>query len=228
VGARVQVYDRLTAVVGRFKPAAGSAAPPLIEAMPEGWWYSARVPSGALIAVLVQALARADAPLAGSWAAMLAAAPCTRGRLSGGRPIGPLTTHEVSVQTVVGAPGVRCVSVGDAALGLDPLAGSGLRVGLETAIEAAEVVVALLDGNDEPATAYAAVLRQRFARHIAERAYYYSLEHRWPASPFWAARRAGRDHRGSPSGGHRHGEPVTAGLDVCLAGRAAGARSAPV
>ena len=189
VGASVEVRDRLTAVVGRFWPARSPAAPPLVEAIPEGWLYSATVPSGALIAVLVRDLVKSDASITGIWVAALFDAPCTRGRVADAQPCDPLTTHVVTVQTAIVAPTVPCVSVGDAALGLDPLSGGGLRVGLETAIEAAGAVAALLDHDHEPATIYAAGLRHRFAQHVMERAHYYTLEDRWPNLPFWAARR---------------------------------------
>jgi 2-polyprenyl-6-methoxyphenol hydroxylase-like FAD-dependent oxidoreductase len=192
VGGTVQVCDRLAAVIARFKPAMGQKAPPLVESTPGGWWFSAFVPSGALVAVLVIDPAEACESVEGTWAAALAAATHTRSRLAVGRPMGPLTTHPANVQRGIPAGPMTCINVGDAALGVDPLSGSGLRLGLETAIQAARAVAAVLDGDREPAAIYASELDQRFALHVAERAYYYNLEDRWPHLPFWAARRTCR------------------------------------
>jgi flavin-dependent dehydrogenase len=193
VGGTVQVCDRLAAVIARFEPATGQGAPPLVESTPHGWWFSAFVPSGALVAVLVVDPAEACESVARIWAAALAFAPHTQSRLAAGRPMGPLATYTANVQRGISAGGpVTCINVGDAALGVDPLSGGGLRLGLETAVEAASAVAAMLDGDREPAATYGSLLSQRFALHVAERVYYYNLEDRWPDLPFWAARRTCR------------------------------------
>jgi flavin-dependent dehydrogenase len=154
-----------------------------------GWWYSALIPSGVLVALFVtEATAVLDQATA-AWHEALADAPHTCARLDGARSIGPTKVQPVNVQRAI-FPAATCVAVGDAALGLDPLSAAGLRTGLESAREAAAAVTAALNGDRAATSAYARWAGRLFDVHLAERMRYYDLETRWSAAPFWAARRS--------------------------------------
>jgi 2-polyprenyl-6-methoxyphenol hydroxylase-like FAD-dependent oxidoreductase len=190
VGGRCQTYDRMAALVTRLVPAAPPGGPPvLVEATPGGWWYSALIPSGVLVVLFVTEATAALDQVATAWHEALAGAPHTRTRLDGARSIGPPEVRPVTVHRAV-FPAATCVPVGDAALGLDPLSAAGLRTGLESAHEAAVAVTAALDGDRPATSAYARWVGRMFDGHLAERMRYYDLETRWPAAPFWAARRS--------------------------------------
>jgi 2-polyprenyl-6-methoxyphenol hydroxylase-like FAD-dependent oxidoreductase len=204
VGGHYEVHDRMAALVGRLAPASAPVHGPsvLVEATPSGWWYSALIPSGTLVALFITepTIAGVD-DLAAAWTEALAAAPHTRARLEGARDTQPPEIRPVIVQRGVVPPGSAwCVAVGDAALGLDPLSAAGLRIGLETASEAARTIAAALDGDRSATASYSVWARGLHHTHLAERARYYNLEARWPAASFWAARRAPVEEGAGPPG----------------------------
>jgi 2-polyprenyl-6-methoxyphenol hydroxylase-like FAD-dependent oxidoreductase len=196
VGGHCEVHDRMAALVRRLSLAAAPAhAPPvLVEATPSGWWYSATIPSGALVALFITEptiAAVGDQAAAAAWNAALAAAPHTRARMQSAGGTQPPEVHQVTVHRAVVPPtSTACVAVGDAALGLDPLCAAGLRTGLETASEAASTVAATLDGDHSAAAAYSVWASRLLDTHLAERALYYDLAARWPAAQFWTRRSA--------------------------------------
>src|SRR5262249_57907906 len=89
-GARRVACDRLVGVVGVF-PTAGALPDrrTLIEAGPDGWWYSALLPGQRLVAAYMtdaDLLPRARGDLAGFWRAQLRETPATRLRLEACAP----------------------------------------------------------------------------------------------------------------------------------------------
>ncbi len=185
VGGHCEVHDRMVAMVARLAPAAPpGGAPVLIEATPTGWWYSAVIPSGALVAFFVTEAAIAGLDdVAAAWREALAVAPYTCVRLQGARGTAPPEIRPVTVQRGIVPASTACVAVGDAALGLDPLSAAGLRTSLETASEAARAVAATLDGDRCATAAYSVWARRLLDAHLAERVSYYDLEARWPTAP---------------------------------------------
>jgi flavin-dependent dehydrogenase len=79
--------------------------------------------------------------------------------------------------------------VGDAALAVDPVSGTGVIRALETARSAVATILDILSARDEALTAYESARDAECTDYLVERAHYYDLERRWQ-SPFWQ-RRAG-------------------------------------
>ena len=176
--ARRVVHDRMVALVG-VAPAAGEDQRALIEATPEGWWYSARVPDGRLV-MTFQCDPRPD--LRSRWPELLAAAPATAARAGG--PAEGVRVVSANSDRSEPIAGEEWLAVGDAAAAHDPIAGLGILWALESGIAGAEAIV----GSE--VHAYAAAMRERFDRYLATRAAYYGVEDRWPDAPFWRRRRS--------------------------------------
>jgi hypothetical protein len=66
----------------------------------------------------------------------------------------------------------------------DPLSSQGIVTAIVLGRGAGEAATA-----PGEAYAYAAAIERVFAGHLADRLAYYSLEYRFPSSPFWARRR---------------------------------------
>lgn len=190
------VYDDLVAVLASFPDDGRSRDDDdytLVESCPDGWFYSARLPSGD---VAVAYMTDADY-VAGGGAAMerefhgaLARAAHTSRRL-GDRPRRrPL--RAAPSYTSVGDDSMRParVPVGDAAFSLDPLSAHGLSHALSSARSAAEAIRAHLDGHGDALTRYDQKTRETFRRQLRTRQRFYSHETRWPESSFWRRRRA--------------------------------------
>jgi len=151
-----------------------------IETAPDGWWYSAVLPAGDVMAMFFtdpetyreQGIVLGDE---------LAAATLTRARLAGG---------SIRRSQVVYAPsccrtelaGPDWLAVGDSASCYDPLSGRGVLKALRQARAAAQAV---LTGDAEP---YAKLVREEFDHYVRQRRVYYAGERRWQDAGFWKRR----------------------------------------
>lgn len=185
VGARRRVDDRLVAVA-RLGPADHGATTlqTLLEAVPAGWWYAARLPDGRAIAMFVTDRAGVRRLRAGGEGAFDEALAATTlvGSLA---PTGPLRTLPIHSSALDRTEGDGWIAVGDAAASYDPIAGQGLYKALRDGADAARRAHAMLDGAEKPAARADAVTDYR-----RNRAHLYNLERRFPGAPFWTARRA--------------------------------------
>ncbi|GIJ55509.1 NAD(P)/FAD-dependent oxidoreductase [Virgisporangium aurantiacum] len=189
LGGRRIVFDRLVAIAAMFEGDADGYV--LVETVPDGWWYSAPTPPGHALAMLMTDgdLCRpAVAP--DRWQALLAGAPVTAARLAATRPQwGPRVFPAPSQRLHRVACDAPWLAVGDAALAVDPISGSGVVRALRTSRAAAEAVLAMLDGTEPSAlAAYEAERDRECTTYLHERALYYGAERRWDAAPFWRRR----------------------------------------
>jgi flavin-dependent dehydrogenase len=159
----------------------------LIESTEAGWFYSALLPNGRYIVTFttdadlyspVRALAFLDEQL--SMAAL------TRARVRR-FPQTPRVFSAASIfRSRTALPG--WIAAGDAANSFDPLSGLGLVHSLTSGSAAASAALDQLDGRLESSHEYDATNRMASATYWRSRAEYYSLERRWPGSPFWERR----------------------------------------
>jgi len=214
LGAQRLRFDGLVGVAVRWS---GSAPDErghlLVETTADGWWYSAPLPAGGMVAMLMtdadlcahRRLSRAPA-----WHGALAAAPITRQRLGAAVCESAPQVHCAHSQRMRQDPTLAhgpWLAVGDAALAVDPVSGSGVLRALNTAQAATEAVVRLLAAGPTWHAALSAYEAERDAECTAfliERAQYYADEQRF-ASAFWQ-RRGGADR----TAGHATGRTVHA------------------
>jgi flavin-dependent dehydrogenase len=194
LGARRLAFDRLVAAAVRFENSnADSEGYVLVETTPCGWWYSAPIPGGGMIAMLMT-----DGDLCRplgitsprSWQACLRRAALTDARLSHARLLtAPRVFYAASHRLYRSASEHAWLAVGDAALAVDPISGSGIVRALRTAWAGAEAAFAVLEtGSHDAICAYERERDLECTRYLQERADYYGLESRWADQPFWARR----------------------------------------
>lgn len=203
VGRRLGVVrrrdDRLIAFVAPFRPAPEADcicdARTWIESAPEGWWYSAPVPSGIRMVAY-----HTDADLADRSAlrrtegflACLARSECLHDRLRdwdysiSGCPRG-VDASSARLDRVAGA---GWLAVGDAAVSFDPLSSQGLFNALYTGLKGGRAIDATLDGDDRPLANYECRLGEVYRAYLQHRTAYYEAEGRWSERPFWRRRMA--------------------------------------
>jgi 2-polyprenyl-6-methoxyphenol hydroxylase-like FAD-dependent oxidoreductase len=160
-----------------------------VEALRDGWWYSAPLPDGALMAVwLTDAEELRGRDPARAWLTALTSASHTRVRVLAHAP--PQRIHVRSARSACldRAAGPGWLAVGDAALCRDPLSSSGLALALAGGEQAALAVDAHARGHASALPEHDAAVQRELARYLATRAGYYRLETRWPDAPFWARR----------------------------------------
>lgn len=166
----------------------------LVEAVPEGWWYTARVPAGRVVAHLTDAdLATARLRTADGFRHAAARTRHVRDRLGGYDPADSAAPHWTAAHGLRLSPpaGPGWVAAGDAAIAFDPLSSQGILTALHTGGRAGRAVERCLAGDTGALASYASFLdgiADAYHHHHAEA---YAEERRWPAHPFWRRRNGG-------------------------------------
>jgi flavin-dependent dehydrogenase len=187
-------YDRLLGCVA-FLVAHGkqrfAETRTVIEARPEGWWYSAPLPQGRLVIALM-----ADADLlpvqandaAAFYWQRLRETSLTQRWLADFTPAAPLR-HFAAHTGVRPAAAAKRLATGDAALAFDPLSAQGTLKALTYGQQAALTILAECAGDVQAVPQYAAKLAQEFRHYSVLHRKYYQAELRWITEPFWRRRR---------------------------------------
>ncbi|WP_380676696.1 NAD(P)/FAD-dependent oxidoreductase [Salinigranum sp. GCM10025319] len=191
LGGDSTVHDRLVAVAVQYRADLDTVGRyTLIEATTDGWWYSAPLPGDQLIVMWMT-----DADLLGGvkrragWHEWLNESGSTRERVAEasivrGPKVAAATSHRLRRP-----PGTdRWLAVGDAALAVDPLSGSGVQRAIDTGVKGALAMDRWLDGDRSDAERYERELDDAFEEYLDRRRDYYGLETRWAERPFWRRR----------------------------------------
>ena len=194
LGARHNPKDPMLChwMSGAAKPSGRAAGFTFVEAVEDGWWYTAPLPQGKRIVAF-----HTDPDLP---------APHTTGSLFERARTAPELTAildecmflpERSVNmTATGGSALRpCaaagwLAIGDAAVSFDPLSAQGLLNALFTGLAGAMTADQSLDGDEDAVEQYARTIGEIKEVYDRNRALWYRLETRWPNSPFWLRRQA--------------------------------------
>ena len=193
-GARLS-HDTLVGIFGYFEAVHGEVSVEdftLIEAVEDGWWYSAPLPANRLVVAFMtdaDLCARASLRHSPRWIERLRSAPCTSLRAAHFSLDG---LHLASANSSRADPvcGQDWLAVGDAATAYDPLSGNGVYRALMAGMRAAEAIISHLSGDEAAQRQYSQELAEQFETYLQRRDAYYSLEQRWSSAPFWLRRRA--------------------------------------
>jgi flavin-dependent dehydrogenase len=184
LGFRGHVVDRLIGVMALL-PRSDAAQWTLIEAVENGWWYSAPVPGDRMVFAY---MTDSDLWRKSCWLDFLKSAPLTFERaavMQSVRPIRVVSAASVLRQPVVGP---NWIAAGDAALAFDPLSGLGVHKAMESGFRSAEAIARYLEGDSTGMVEYERWTLESFRSYLATRHQFYSSVERWPGSPFWERR----------------------------------------
>jgi flavin-dependent dehydrogenase len=190
LGAKRHKLDDLVALAVRIPSAErnGLTGFSFVESFADGWWYTAPVPSGECVVMLMT-----DRDIAQSYREPETFVSAWHSAPELSRRIPP-PQHRVRPRIFAAhgghldhGAGERWIAVGDALLSLDPLTSSGLSGAFNDGIAAADAIVGMLNGGD-PSAAYSQRADVTLKRYQVGRAAYYGLERRWTTNSFWARR----------------------------------------
>jgi flavin-dependent dehydrogenase len=196
LGAKRITMDRLIGCMAFFRPASSGTVAQrfmLIEAVSDGWWYSAPLPDERMVAVYMtdaDLFAKLEGPLGWRHAELIARAPHTAKRLEhlhldyGPNVFAANSSHLDRVW------GDNWIAVGDSTMTLDPLSSKGVYRAMKSGLRAAEVIAESCSAGTAAHAAYAAEISSEIDRYVLQRQHYYSLEPRWSTQDFWRRRRA--------------------------------------
>jgi flavin-dependent dehydrogenase len=196
-GLRPVNYDRLVASVVFFpdsrdtdRPGADAA---VIEAVRDGWWYTAATPAGHRVVALMT-----DSDLArqlrvsqlDAWMNTLAVTRHVRALVGARQPLAPPRLWPASSRYLKGHSPTGLIAVGDAISSFDPLSSQGIIKALRSGIFASYAIANRLRQSDggRGCARYVALMQHEFAAYRETFHNYYRLEQRWPDAPFWRRR----------------------------------------
>ncbi len=189
-GARAVAEDTLTGLVAVFEGGQDAQSATLVEAMEDGWWYSARLPENRLV---VAFMTDADIIRAGHlherevWLAHLGTTRSTQPRVADAQLVqGPVACPAHS-QILDPVAGEDWIAAGEAAVGFDPLSSMGIGYAITSGIQAARIAAG---GDREHAQLFAADVRKHYDAYLVRRRAYYAIEKRWVGAPFWERRQS--------------------------------------
>lgn len=195
-GAKRTAIDRLIGVVGFLLPSSSvsqQTVSTLVEAVEDGWWYSAILPDNRLVVALMtdSDLVRANsATMANNWLHAMNRATNTRNRAKGFSLEAAPGIHVANTSRLKLSIGARWLAVGDAAMSFDPLSSQGVYRALEYGLMAASSICDYQIGNRSSIEKYAFEVEKCFASYLAKRQAFYMLESRWRNATFWKRRRS--------------------------------------
>jgi flavin-dependent dehydrogenase len=195
LGALRSTDDRLVCrwLDGSADASGQAAGFTLVEAVENGWWYTAPIPGERRILAFHTdrdpLSARMEHPfesfVESSRPTLSLAAALADCRFS---PYAPLRTVAAGdgILTPFGGPG--WLAAGDAALSFDPLSSQGLLNALFTGLCAAWTAAELLAGQEEALDCYVRTLHGIRDAYRIHRGHWYAEQKRWPDAPFWLRR----------------------------------------
>jgi flavin-dependent dehydrogenase len=175
----------------------------VVEAEPDGWWYTAALPGGRRVLAF-----HTDADLTAAKTTVTSQALLARARTQSG--VGPLLAITgFEAQGIGGNCGAQTswlgevtgqgwIAVGDAALACDPLSSQGLLNALYSALLAAGAVRQALAGDPSGLDEYQAAINDLSSVYRAHLMAWYALERRWSDRLFWLRRHGSVDCEESP------------------------------
>jgi flavin-dependent dehydrogenase len=172
---------------------AGARGLTYVEAVRDGWFYTAPVPEGRRILAFHT---DADLPLARAISkpnGLIEWLEEARGLASLLAGVGFVPDNETNVTSVRSAvleppAGEGWLATGDAAISFDPLASQGLFNALFTGLAAAEAADIYLRGDRSSCVRYQQTIRSIFEAYRMKLTAVYAAEKRWPNAPFWRRR----------------------------------------
>lgn len=191
LGGRPRRLDRLVGLHVRLEAVACPSSMLLLEALPDGWWYSAPLAHDALVVAYMtdsDLLPSGPEARARFWRERLERSPHTRARVNGACASPAVAVVPAATQVLTAHAGRKWLAVGDASAAFDPLAATSLSKAFENAIKAARIVKDALGTDAWSPESYAQQAHASFRRYLHDRGACYRLEQRWPAAPFWQRR----------------------------------------
>ncbi|MEM9274626.1 MAG: NAD(P)/FAD-dependent oxidoreductase [Cyanobacteria bacterium P01_F01_bin.143] len=165
----------------------------LVEAVRDGWWYSALLPDRALVTAFMTDidLHQRQAILEPTgWHELMKQTFYTAERvsdryiLSSEKPfLVPANSSRLS-----SFYGENWLAIGDAAMSYDPLSSHGLTMAMVSGRDAAQAIAAYLDGDREALEIYAQQMHLAYSNYATMRSQFYRSETRWPDSLYWSRR----------------------------------------
>jgi flavin-dependent dehydrogenase len=200
LGAKRIYDDRLLAFFIRLRSPEStqldSDSRTFVEAAPDGWWYTALLPSGERILVFFTDTDLAEKVALKTFSGfrdLLEKTQHVRTLINshGYRPDGDPRGFDAGTARLDSFGGNGWFAVGDAAVSFDPLSSQGILNALYLGLKAGQAISASLAGETRSIKDYLLRLENIYDAHKTNKSRYYAAERRWPERLFWQRRTVG-------------------------------------
>jgi flavin-dependent dehydrogenase len=191
MGARPLVFDRLVGFARFFTLDEDSDPGTLIEAFPEGWWYTALAGDYRVVACmtdldLAHRLKLRDQK---QWLKVFSETRWIQRSVGQGSLHGTPLVRAANSACLDKICATDWLAVGDAASTYDPLSSQGIVKSLRSGIFASYAIADHLQQSDSSGLArYEKFVKREFSSYRRVHAQYCAEENRWPESDFWYRR----------------------------------------
>ena len=165
----------------------------LVEAVSDGWWYSALLPNGNLVTAFMTDIdlhQRSEILQKAGWYKLLNKTHYTAERVQDRYdfPDGQTLLVAANSSRLQSFYGEDWLAVGDAAMSYDPLSSHGLTMAMVSGRDAAQAISAYFDGTDQALDSYAQQLDSAYSNYAVMRSRFYRSETRWSGLTYWLRR----------------------------------------
>ena len=191
LGAKRRKHDRL--VCGWIHGRGGGDGLTFVQAVEDGWWYTAPLPQQRRVLAFHTDADLPAADIARDRDAIMRHAASVRhlaSLLSAAHFVPDARAGFVAAHSaqLVPCSGEGWLATGDAAVSFDPLSSQGLFNALYTGLAAAEAADRHLSGAADALTDYGGAIADIWNGYLAQLAHWYGAEPRWADRPFWRRR----------------------------------------
>ncbi|MBV9341336.1 MAG: NAD(P)/FAD-dependent oxidoreductase [Acidobacteria bacterium] len=196
LGGQRRVADKLICGWLYGRTGAHGAGFTYVEAVEDGWWYTAPAGEGRRVIAFhtdsdlsaARLIARPEMLLERTAASSELTEVLSESAFTPTKHFGVTAANTAILKPVAGH---RWFALGDAALSFDPLSCQGLLNALFTGLAAAEAADRVLSGNEAGVRHYQQTLAGIHAAYLRQLTYWYSAEKRWMDASFWQRRHVG-------------------------------------
>ncbi len=162
----------------------------LIEAVPDGWWYSALLPDNTRVVSFFtnRNLSVAKQTVLNSgWNVLMHRTKHIKKILEKNSycllygPFARISSSSILQKFV----GHKWLAVGDASITFDPISSNGILTAIINSMTAANLVASHLNTKNTNFDSYKNTLITDFYKYLLKRKYYYNIERRWVDRSFW-------------------------------------------
>ncbi len=188
--------DKLVACAVFFEqhtvPDAPGADAAVVEAFRDGWWYSAAIPGGRRVVMLMT-----DADIArklhvsqpSAWMECLAETRHIQPLTTAARPLAAPAFWPAASRNFGSSYPFGILAVGDAISSFDPLSSQGIIRAIRSSLFASYAIADYFLRNDETGVIrYYELMDREFDAYLKTWREYYRQEQRWSDAPFWQRR----------------------------------------
>ncbi|HKP02241.1 MAG TPA: tryptophan 7-halogenase [Chthoniobacterales bacterium] len=200
-GVRRVKHDSLVAFVTLFATRTtesefDSDSATLVESAPEGWWYTALLPSRKRVVVYHTDAGTSSSSLARTicgYRSLLHRTKHIRAKISRHGYVFPGRPKAAAANSarLEKFHGDDWIAAGDSALSFDPLSSQGILTAIYAGLKAGQTLIARKAGDEGALGRYGERMESIYAAYLAQRHSFYGYEQRWSGKDFWKRRHDG-------------------------------------